>query len=118
MARPKRSSRTLDKAQRRLAGMLSINTKLELSNGLTVQTYGNNIDDLRQKISAYNTALSNLDALHNQMLEAERELAAYSEQMLLGLAVKFGKDSDEYEMAGGVKKSDRKRPNRRTTVAV
>ena len=116
MARQKRSSRTLDKAQRRFAGILSINTKLELADGLTAQDYGKQIDNLRQKLSAYNTALSSLDALHNQMIEAERSLAEYSEQMLLGVAVKFGKDSHEYEMAGGVRKSDRKRPTRKPTA--
>ena len=118
MARPKRSSRTLDKAQRRLAGIQSINIKLELSAELSAQDYTKNINDLRQKLNAYNTALSNLDALYNQVIETERNLADYSEKMLLGVAVKFGKDSHEYEMAGGVRKSDRKRPNRRTAVAV
>lgn len=116
MARQKRSSRTLEKAQRRLASILSINPKLELADGLSAQTYGKNITDLRQKIDAYNTALSNVDALYNQLIDAERQLADYSEQILLGVAVKFGKDSHEYEMAGGVRKSDRKRPTRRTAA--
>jgi hypothetical protein len=36
--------------------------------------------------------------------------------MLAGVAAKYGKDSDEYEKAGGVRKSERKRPTR-TPVA-
>jgi hypothetical protein len=33
-------------------------------------------------------------------------------KVLLGVAYKYGKDSEEYEMAGGVRKSKRKRPVR------
>ncbi|MDF5737696.1 MULTISPECIES: hypothetical protein [unclassified Nostoc] len=32
--------------------------------------------------------------------------------MLLSVAAKYGKNSDEYKMAGGVRRSDRKRPVR------
>jgi hypothetical protein len=32
-----------------------------------------------------------------------------TERMLIGVAFKFGKDSREYEMAGGVRKSERVR---------
>ena len=117
MARQKRSSRTLDKAQRRLAGIQSIDEKVDLGSGLTAQNYVKTIDALRKKIDAYNKALSNVDALQNDVNEAERLLAEQSEKMLLGVAVKFGKNSSEYEMAGGVKKSDRKRPARRLATA-
>jgi hypothetical protein len=33
--------------------------------------------------------------------------------MLIAVAAKYGKDSYEYEMAGGIRKSERKRPTRR-----
>jgi len=35
----------------------------------------------------------------------------------MGVATKFGKSSDEYEMAGGVKKSERKRSTRKVSDA-
>ncbi|MEH1974356.1 MAG: hypothetical protein V7K64_10350 [Nostoc sp.] len=34
----------------------------------------------------------------------------YSEQMLLNVASRYGKNSDEYGMAGGTRRSDRKKP--------
>jgi hypothetical protein len=34
----------------------------------------------------------------------------WSERMLTGIASKFGKNSSQYEMAGGVKKDERKKP--------
>ncbi len=110
MARRKRGSRVLERAQRRLDGIQSIDAKLDVGAGFTTQGYLGTIDTLRSKISAYNTALSTVDALHNQVTETEQLLAEYSERMLLGVAARYGKDSHEYEMAGGVRKSERKRP--------
>ncbi len=38
--------------------------------------------------------------------------------MLIGVAYKHGKDSDEYEKAGGTRKSERKRPASRAKAVV
>ncbi len=118
MARKKRSSRILERAQRRLDGIQSIDAKLDAGGGFTAPGYLKVIAQLRSEISAYNTALSNVDALTNKVAETEKLLADYSERMLLGVASHYGKNSHEYEMAGGVKKSDRKRPTRKVAVAV
>ncbi len=117
MARKKRGSRVLDRAQRRFAGVQSIDPKLALSKKLTMQLYSTHITDLSNKLTAYNKGLSDVDALRNDVSEAESLLAEYSEQMLMGIGGEFGKDSNEYEKAGGVKTSDRKRPTRKVAVA-
>ncbi|HEY9698668.1 MAG TPA: hypothetical protein V6D10_15505 [Trichocoleus sp.] len=117
MSRRKRSSKTLEKAERRLAGLKSINSSLDLGNGLTVESYTTRIEDARAKLESYNTALSSVDKAYNDILEAERVLGDLSEHMLLGVASKFGKSSDEYEMAGGVRKTSRRRSNRNPQIA-
>lgn len=91
-----------------------------------MQTYNKHIANLQTKVDTYNKALSDVDALQNEVDEAEQLLRDYSEQMLLGVAVKFGKNSTEYKNAGGIKKRDfpterlcqRKRPTRKVAVAV
>jgi hypothetical protein len=117
MSRKKRSSRILEKAQLRSDGIQSIDYQLDAGGGFNAPGYLNTINELRSEMSAYNTALSNIDALNNQIAETERLLAEYSERMLLGVAAQYGKDSREYEMAGGVRKRDRKRPARRVALA-
>lgn len=117
MARRKRSSKVLEKADRRIASLRSISPDLNLGNGLTVDVYTTLITDMRDRLAAYNTVLSTVDKTYNDMLLIEQKLGDYSELLLLGVATKFGKDSDEYEMAGGVKKSDRKRSTRRVSDA-
>jgi len=117
MARRKRSSKVLEKADRRIASLRSINPDLNLGNGLTVDVYTTLITDMRGRLAAYNTVLSTVDKAYNDLLTTEQKLGDYSELLLLGVATKFGKDSDEYEMAGGVKKSDRKRSTRKVSDA-
>ena len=116
MARRKRSSKALEKADRRIASLRSISPDLNLGNGLTVDVYTNLITDMRDRLAAYNTVLSTVDKTYNDMLLIEQKLGDYSELLLLGVATKFGKNSDEYEMAGGVKKSDRKRSTRKSNT--
>ena len=117
MARQKRGSRTLEKAQKRLDGIQSVNPKFNAGAGFTAAGYLKLINELRAEISTYNIALSNLDEITNQVAEKEKLVAQYSERMLLGVAAQYGKDSHEYEKAGGVCKSDRKRPTRKVAVA-
>ena len=117
MARKKRTSKVLVNAESRNAGLRSIHDNLDLGNGLTLSEYTRLIDDMRTKLSEYNAALSRVDKACNAVHECERVWRDYSEVMLMGVATKYGKDSNEYEMAGGVRKSERKRPARRTSKA-
>ncbi|PMB51603.1 hypothetical protein CEN39_14375 [Fischerella thermalis CCMEE 5201] len=116
MARQKRSSRTLGKAQVRLASIKSISPTLDVGEGLTVKDYTEKIESLRQSLEAYNSALSTVDVLLTQIIENEQDLADYSEKILRGIAYKFGSNSHEYQMAGGTRKSDRKRTVSKSVV--
>lgn len=117
MSRRKKSSSHYDKAVIRLAALKSIDDKMDLDNGLTVPKYEIAINDLQAKLQDYNTTLSLVDEKLNIFQQAERSLKALSERMLIGVANKYTKDSDEYEKAGGVKKSERKRPKRKPKAA-
>ncbi|MEH1794930.1 MULTISPECIES: hypothetical protein [unclassified Nostoc] len=110
MTQRKRNSMSLTKAERRIEGMQTINPQLDFSNGFSIATYNTKVIELREKLAAYNQAQTIVDKTHNALTEAERELNTYSEQMLLNVASRYGKNSDEYEMAGGTRRSDRKKP--------
>jgi len=47
------------------------------------------------------------------MIEAEKAVSTFSEKALIGVAFQYGKDSPEYGMAGGIRKSQRKRSTRK-----
>ncbi|WP_298906488.1 hypothetical protein [uncultured Nostoc sp.] len=109
MTQRKRNSIALNKAERRIEGMQTINSQLDFSNGFSIATYNTRVIELREKLAAYNQAQTIVDKTHNALIEAERELNIYTEQMLLNVASRYGKNSDEYEMAGGTRRSDRKK---------
>ncbi|MEH2166684.1 MAG: hypothetical protein V7K41_08420 [Nostoc sp.] len=109
MTQRKRNSSALTKAERRIERMQTINPELDFGNGLSITSYNTRILEIREKLAAYNQARAIVDKTQNALLEAERELNSYSEQMLLSVASRYGKNSDEYGMAGGTRKSDRKK---------
>ncbi|MDZ8135191.1 MAG: hypothetical protein RM049_07785 [Nostoc sp. DedQUE04] len=109
MARRKRNSTALERADRRIESMQSISVELDFGEGLTIQAYTVAINDLRSKLAAYNTALSTIDKLTDDVNNAEKIVIAMSEQMLLGVGSRYGKTSPEYEMAGGARRGNTKK---------
>ena len=116
MSRRKRTSILLEKAERRAAAMQSIDDKLDLGHGMTLEVFKASLENLRQRQNSYNTLLSSVDQAYNQLLEDERSLGELAEKMLIAVKVKYGRDSHEYEMAGGVRKSERRRPKSATVA--
>ncbi|MFS0514157.1 hypothetical protein ACEYW6_05440 [Nostoc sp. UIC 10607] len=109
MARRKRNSNVLERADRRIESLQSISVELDFGQGLTIEAYNMTINDLRSKLAAYNTALSTIDKLTDDVKNAEQVVIAMSEKMLLGVASRYGKISQEYEMAGGARRGNTKK---------
>jgi hypothetical protein len=109
MARRKRTSLVLEKAVRRAASINSIDSNIDLGNGLSLPAFSTLIETMRTKENAYNTALSSLDRLYREMLETEDELGDMTEYMLMAVGTRYGKSSIEYGMAGGVPKNQRRK---------
>ncbi|MEI9961636.1 MAG: hypothetical protein WDM76_11040 [Limisphaerales bacterium] len=98
----------MERATTRSAALESIDENLDLGNDLTLAAYNAAIDATEGWLSKYNTTLSEVDGLLNQLEKSETKLDELSGRMLAGVGVKFGKDSDEYEKAGGTRTSERK----------
>jgi len=81
----------------------SIQEDLDLGNGLDLATYWAEIAKVRDLQKRYNARLSTVDQLYNDLQAEEKVLMEMSDHMLSGVKVKFGCDSNEYEMAGGVR---------------
>ncbi len=114
MARQKRTSITLEKAERRAAGLKSLAVDLDFGNSRNLTSFLKAIDQLRAKQDGYNQLLATIDSTYVEMLEFEKYLADLSDHMLVGVASKFGRDSSEYEAAGGVRKSEQIRRRSRS----
>jgi HAMP domain-containing protein len=112
MPRQKRTCRILEKAEIRAAGLKAIAPTLDFGGTRNVNNMTQLMEQLRNKIDAYNTALSVIDSYQTEIEELEKTLGNLCEEMLIGVAFQYGKDSREYQMAGGVRKSDRIRRNK------
>ena len=113
MPRKKRSSPVLDRGERRAAALKSVNPSLDLGEGLTLENYMLRLELLRSQLATYNESLSFVDRALSTVRDTEKEIRDLSERMLIAVAAKYGKNSYEYEMAGGIRKSERKRPMRK-----
>lgn len=113
MSYRKKASLILGMAIQRISGVKSIATDLDLGNGLTVADYQTAIEDVETVLNSYNTHLSLADELKSNLEIKEKALRDFSERMLTGVAAKYGKDSNQYQMAGGTKKSQIKRKVRK-----
>ncbi|MCC5643688.1 hypothetical protein LC607_12165 [Nostoc sp. CHAB 5824] len=116
MPRQKRTYRVLEKAELRMAGLKAIDPSMDFGDTRNLQNITQVIQQYRSKIEAYNTTLAVIDSYKNEMKELEKTLSDLTEKMLLGVAFKYGKDSHEYQMAGGVRKSDRIRKSTATRL--
>ena len=98
-----------DLAKARLASLKSIEPDLDLGNGMTISNYEKSIDGFTGLLSNYNKALSTVDDLYNQCIASLQEVKDLNERMLSGVGFMFTKNSSQYEMAGGTRKSERKK---------
>ncbi len=110
MPRRKRKSTVLEEAQKRLAGLQSIDTKLKLSDDLSIEAYKTLMNEVEENATDYNTHLSKTDEKGAILEDSEKRLRDMSERLLSGVGAIYGKNSNEYEKAGGKKKSERKKP--------
>ncbi len=106
----------LDVAKARLAAIKSISPTLDLGGGITVVNYQAIIEELTNKLAEYNTTLSKVDDLYNSSIDILNKLRDISERMLAGVAAKYGKKSSEYEMAGGTRKTEKKKPTKKAAT--
>ena len=116
MPRKKNKSEAIVRAESRVASLASINKNLDLGNDLTLTSFRDTIAGAKTAMEVYNSKLSEVAALRTDLLKQERDLDDLSSRMLAGVAVKYGKESDEYQQAGGTRNSARKSRKRKAKV--
>ena len=114
MPRIRRTSNVIAKAIVRSNNLKSISPTLDLGGGLSVTAFDQLIaqaeaaqDDYNQTVAALDEKGNNLDALISQT----REMTA---RMLAGVGARHGRNSNEYEKAGGVRTDEIKRAKKAT----
>ncbi|PMB51728.1 hypothetical protein CEN39_13640 [Fischerella thermalis CCMEE 5201] len=107
MPRKKKTSPVLEKTEQRVIGFKSIDSNLDFGDSISLSYLTELTGQLRNKIDKYNMMLTALDTAKAEIETLEKTIRETSERLVSGVVLKYGKDSREYEMAGGVRKSDR-----------
>jgi hypothetical protein len=115
MARIRRTSNAIAQAVVRSNNLKSISPTLDLGSGLTVMSFDQLIQQAQAAEADYNQTVAALDEKSNRLDAFIRQTKEMSARMLAGVGVKHGKNSDEYEKAGGVKADEIKRKGRKKT---
>jgi hypothetical protein len=113
MARLKRTSAVLDAARKRLSGLKGISPQANLGTNLTEAIYTAKIDSVSARLNAYNQKLAELDQDQNDLQQEEAELNDLNRRFLSAGEATYGPDSNEYEMLGGTRKSERKKATKK-----
>ncbi|MBW4578087.1 MAG: hypothetical protein KME42_00750 [Tildeniella nuda ZEHNDER 1965/U140] len=116
MTYQKRRSATLEKAQSRLSGLQSVHFTINLGNGLTLQDYAALIATADTQLQTHNLALAEADRTRIEFAETEAALTALSSRLLSAVVAMYGKNSKEYEMAGGKPPSTYKRSKKQAST--
>lgn len=114
MPRLQRTSRILEKGQLRILKLKAIDPYFSVSSDRSVVTLEQQIDELNTKLNEYNSTLAALDSAKQEIEQLEKNMGNLLDQLLQGVATKYGNDSREYEMAGGTRKSQRIRKSAQT----
>ncbi|MEX0610068.1 MAG: hypothetical protein WD016_09770 [Balneolaceae bacterium] len=107
MARLRKTrSKPLETAEMRHNALINIDENLELGPGFSMQSYNDLITYAQEELNRYNSMIANLDQQRDKIVRLERELNDANERVFKGIILNYGRDSIEYEMVGGVRKSE------------
>ncbi|MDZ7959974.1 MAG: hypothetical protein RMY34_19170 [Aulosira sp. DedQUE10] len=107
MRRKKITSSFLEKTEQRAIGLQSIDPNLDFGDAISLKDLSELTKKLRDEINRYNKVLDSLDPIKENIEALEKTIRETSERLVSGVVLKYGKDSREYELTGGVRKSDR-----------
>jgi hypothetical protein len=86
---------------------------VELDGDLTPDKYDALIAEVEAKLNAYNGTLAVADQQANELDALERQLQDFNSRILSGVKAKHGANSSQYEVAGGVRTSERKKASKK-----
>ena len=108
-----RKSKIINEAEARACALRSIEGKVDFGPDLSLPIYLERIHDARTRLGNINEMAARLDSERMAFRGAEAAVGDMSSRMLKAVLARCGPDSEEYKLAGGTPRSERKRPARR-----
>ncbi len=112
MARPRRKSKNLQVARQRFAGLKQIENP-DFGPNTKPSDYEAEINGYSADEDEYNGEVAALDDRQNRLDARDRGLGQWNQRILAAVKGRYGGDSSEYELVGGVRSSERKKPTKK-----
>lgn len=94
------------KLQSRMTALEPVEPDFDFGEGLDKQTLTAFVDSLQEKLAAYNNTLATADSLRDELKKLEKKADDISERLYAAIIARFGRDSEQYQRIGGVRKSE------------
>lgn len=111
-ARKARTPELID-GEQKVLGMKSIDKSFDAGSGVTVAAGEAAFAEAQTALDEYNQSLTAADDKKNVFELKNKALRAFNKKVLPAVGLKYGTDSSEYEMVGGKRESERKKPVRK-----
>jgi len=115
MPRTRRTSNLIAKAIVRSNNLKAISPTLDLGGGLSVVAFDQLIAQTEAAQGDYNQIVAVLDEKGNNLDALLKQTRDMSARMLAGVGARHGKNSNEYEKAGGIRQDEIKRGKKAPT---
>lgn len=106
MAYKRRSSTVVDQANQRLIGIKQISPTPTFPAGISIAATEQKKQDIEALLLQYNSLLAQADQVLDRIVDGEKELRGMNTKLLTAVGLLYGKDSPEYEAAGGTRTSE------------
>lgn len=111
--RRKQASEEMKELIQKIAGMKTIDGNFDAGNGVTVAAAEALLARGETGLSNCNQSVAAADDADNVFAGINKEIRAFNKKVLPATGLKYGTDSSEYELVGGVRESERKRPTKK-----
>src|SRR6478672_11638836 len=99
-------------ASRQCSDTINQTCNSDFGGDLTVAAFTAKINGFTTRLGTYNEHVAALDDEQNAVDAEEEELRDWNSRWLSAIEAKHGRDSSEYELAGGTRTRDRKKPKK------
>lgn len=114
--RKKQESEEIKELWKIVAGMKAIDPAFDAGTGVTLAVAEALINEGIVALDECNQAVAVADDKDNIYAAKNKKIRAFKKKVLPAGGLKYGTDSSEYEMLGGVRDSERKKPVRKPNV--
>jgi len=111
--RRKQATAEMRDLRQNIASMETVDEEFDAGNGVTLAAAKTLLAKGDNEMKDFNKTIASADDKDNIFKDTNKEIRAFNKKILPAGGLKYGTDSSEYEVLGGTRDSERKKPVRK-----